>query len=598
MLSAPGEAMLDVKLFVNRFHGPFPDLYERWWDGEEWIWVNHGRPGVTLVGGPGAAMMNSKLFVGTANGHLFERFWTGAAWVWVDHGLPPGTRVVTAPGAAMMNSKLFVGTANGHLFERFWTGAAWVWVDHGLPPGTRVVTAPGAAMMNSKLFVGTANGHLFERFWTGAAWVWVDHGLPPGTRVVTAPGAAMMNSKLFVGTANGHLFERFWTGAAWVWVDHGLPPGTRVVTAPGAAMMNSKLFVGTANGHLFERFWTGAAWVWVDHGLPPGTRVVTAPGAAMMNSKLFVSTANDHLFERFWTGAAWAWVDHGTARHDDARHVLGIPGSDPKLTIAIMGDGFAEADLNTYHGVVQNDVLGALGLDQLSGHQADFRIIRIDVVSTESLVTERQYDKKGTEDPSDDSILSEQLRSSRLGVIANGEWSHNWFDIPAFTRTRIEKLRRRFAPDADHIIVVVNSTKNGGLSSVGPGVAFFNRLEESDVIAHELGHNLFELNDEYVNDTRTFSGTSASANTSERPANWANLKWSALVTAGAPLPTDPAALPAGWDPRTSVGAFEGAGGRFSKGLFRPVLQCRMNQNTPPWCPVCARKIADDLGAFK
>ena len=35
---------LDSKLFVSRHNDPFPDLYERYWDGVEWIWVNHGRP--------------------------------------------------------------------------------------------------------------------------------------------------------------------------------------------------------------------------------------------------------------------------------------------------------------------------------------------------------------------------------------------------------------------------------------------------------------------------------------------------------------------------------------------------------------------------
>ena len=49
--------------------------------------------------------------------------------------------------------------------------------------------------------------------------------------------------------------------------------------------------------------------------------------------------------------------------------------------------------------------------------------------------------------------------------------------------------------------------------------------------------------------------------------------------------------PDGTDARASAWAFEGAGGSFTTGLFRPVLECRMNQNDPPWCPVCARKIS-------
>ena len=49
MLTTPGAAMLDLKLFVSRLDGPFRDLYERWWDGDEWFLgrtlaeVGHGK---------------------------------------------------------------------------------------------------------------------------------------------------------------------------------------------------------------------------------------------------------------------------------------------------------------------------------------------------------------------------------------------------------------------------------------------------------------------------------------------------------------------------------------------------------------------------
>jgi hypothetical protein len=76
MLSEPGAAMLDSKLFVSRLDGAFVDLYERWWDGQEWVWVDHGRPGgVPVTGTPGAAMLDSKLFVVGQDGRLWERKW-------------------------------------------------------------------------------------------------------------------------------------------------------------------------------------------------------------------------------------------------------------------------------------------------------------------------------------------------------------------------------------------------------------------------------------------------------------------------------------------------------------------------------------------
>jgi hypothetical protein len=103
-----------------------------------------------------------------------------------------------------------------------------------------------------------------------------------------------------------------------------------------------------------------------------------------------------------------------------------------------------------------------------------------------------------------------------------------------------------------------------------------------------------------VNDTKTWPATTMSpyANTSEALGDWTTLKWSSLVASGAPLPTDAGSPPMGWAARTSVGAFEGGGGWYKLGLFRPVLECRMNQNDPPWCPVCARKINQDLAPFE
>jgi len=88
---------MDIKLFVTRLHDPFADLFERWWDGDEWIWVDHGRPGgMAVTGVPGAAMMNEKTFVVVADGALWELNWRNdlTLWVWDSHGRPANFRIV------------------------------------------------------------------------------------------------------------------------------------------------------------------------------------------------------------------------------------------------------------------------------------------------------------------------------------------------------------------------------------------------------------------------------------------------------------------------------------------------------------------------
>jgi hypothetical protein len=606
MITAPGAAMLDRKLFVSRLDDPFPDLFERLWDGTEWIWVNHGRPaGVRMRGAPGAAMLNEKLFVVADDGALWERHWRAdlGRWVWASHGRPGNTVIAHGPGAAMLDQKLFVVTEDGNLWERHWRQdlGQWAWNDHGRPGGRKIVSDPGAAMLNSALFVVTEDGNLWQRHWRTdlGRWVWFDHGRPGGEKIATAPGAAMHDEKLFVVTESGNLWERHWRSMAegWAWENHQRPGGVALKTAPGAAMLNQKLFVGGSDGHLYERQWSNdlGRWAWQDHGRPPGGDVATAPGAAMLAAKLFVGGSNGHLFERTWTGTAWVWVDHGTAFHDRSQHVIGEPGREPKLTVAVMGDGFAEADMDEYHRLVQDRVVAAFGLDQLGAHRGSVRLVRIDVVSPVSGVTTRDYDEKGTVSPADDTLTFENFRFSRLGFISTGVWSHCWIETSPRTNPRITSIRQRFAPAATNVIVIVNDGRQGGCNR--GDIAAFTRGERAEVIAHELGHNLFDLGDEYNNDTRTFTGTTTRPNLTEQPAAWAQLKWGDLVAAGAALPTDANALPGGWNNNTSVGAFEGGGASFSAGIFRPVLECRMNQNNPPWCPVCARQIDAVMGAF-
>ncbi len=607
MISAPGPAMLDDKLFVSRFDNPFPDLYERWWDGVEWVWLNHGRPnGERMAQAPGAAMLDEKLFVVTETGSLWERHWRDdlRQWVWNDHGRPANQRIVHAPGAAMAGVKLFVVTETGNLWERHWRSDLdrWAWEDHGRPNNERIVQAPGAAMLDEKLFVVTETGSLWERHWRGdlGRWAWEEHGRPANQRITTEAGAAMSGEKLFVATETGNLWERHWRGdlGRWAWEDHGRPGNQRVVHPPGAAMSASKLFVTTADGNLWERQWRGdlGRWAWEDHGRPPGTSAATGPGGAMMDSKLFVGAANSHLFERVWTGRVWEWVDHGTAFHDNAAHVIGAPDTQPAIVVAIMGDGFDESSIDSYRRIVDDEVAAAFRLDQLAGHAGRLQVIRIDVVSPVDGVTERRYDEAGTTGTSaDDTLTSETVRPSRLGLIGTGIWSHCWIETSARTTTRIDNIRNRWAPAATNVVVVVNSGTQGGCNR--GAMAAFTRGESKEVIAHEMGHNLFGLGDEYHNANNAWSGVRSEVNLTETPNPWSTLKWGDLVAAGTPLPTLESALPAGWDDETSVGAFEGGGGSFATGIFHPVRRCRMNQNNPPWCPVCARELSRIFGAL-
>jgi len=58
-------------------------------------------------------------------------------------------------------------------------------------------------------------------------------------------------------------------------------------------------------------------------------------------------------------------------------------------------------------------------------------------------------------------------------------------------------------------------------------------------------------------------------------------KWEAMITEGTPVPT-----PAEDVYNETVGVYEG-GGYVAKGVYRPMIDCRMHTNDAAFCPVCS-----------
>ncbi len=165
-------------------------------------------------------------------------------------------------------------------------------------------------------------------------------------------------------------------------------------------------------------------------------------------------------------------------------------------------------------------------------------------------------------------------------------------------------------PSWDQVIVLVNSTVPGGLggsvtvSSVAPGW-------EAGLL-HEMGHAAFGLADEYDH----FDGCGVDVDRERHPAiepvapnvtietSLALLEWADLIDPTTPLPTtsNPDTTCTSCDSRpdpypgaTVVGAYEG-GHHFPCGAFRPAFRCAM-RDLGPFCPVCARRIAETLAPF-
>ena len=144
----------------------------------------------------------------------------------------------------------------------------------------------------------------------------------------------------------------------------------------------------------------------------------------------------------------------------------------------------------------------------------------------------------------------------------------------------------------DAIYVLANTPMYGG-----GGIYNFYALASADsqraqteVVVHEFGHSFAGLADEYFReDADVLDGM---YNIKQEPwePNITSLvqfdkKWKDQLSAGTQIPT-----PLTEENKTKPGVFEG-GGYLSKGMYRPMFDCRMRTNeAKEFCPVCQQAV--------
>ena len=142
----------------------------------------------------------------------------------------------------------------------------------------------------------------------------------------------------------------------------------------------------------------------------------------------------------------------------------------------------------------------------------------------------------------------------------------------------------------ESIIILANTDEYGGggiynnyMLSASRGPAY------KSVIVHEFGHSFAGLADEYYYDDQYVTMYPADIEPWEQNittmVDFAS-KWQDMLPKGTHIPT----IADGKETYTKIGVYEGAGYQ-SKGVFRPVQDCRMKTNQAPgFCPVCQRAI--------
>lgn len=266
-----------------------------------------------------------------------------------------------------------------------------------------------------------------------------------------------------------------------------------------------------------------------------------------------------------------------------------------KLTIAVVGDGFAAEDQDSYNSAVDDLLLtGMLGHDLFAADKRAFNVHRINLVSNESGVGTKTYDAAGN-------VTSQVDRDTALNLYYSGDWAHCWLEGGQQHEARLAQALKLWVPDYRYVLILLNDPGYGGCG--GGGRAYVPLGVSWPAVAHEFGH-AFGLADEYCGQSAWTDGDPGVANLTA-DIDRSTLKWRAHVALSTPLPTGvgPCAgwtngeKPPDWDDSQGVGVFEGGGGGFQTGIYRPVVDCRMRSVDQPFCPVCQQSIHDQISPY-
>jgi hypothetical protein len=141
----------------------------------------------------------------------------------------------------------------------------------------------------------------------------------------------------------------------------------------------------------------------------------------------------------------------------------------------------------------------------------------------------------------------------------------------------------------DQIYILVNTDKYGGGGMYNLySISAADNMSSRAVVIHEFGHAFGGLGDEYFSSAVAYNDffnlEVEPWNPNLTTMNDFDSKWIEMVKKSTPVPTPPEEKY-----NSSVGVYEG-GGYMAKGIYRPMIDCRMHTNDAAFCPVCTRAL--------
>jgi len=276
------------------------------------------------------------------------------------------------------------------------------------------------------------------------------------------------------------------------------------------------------------------------------------------------------LFERFVNPADYFISRTKVTRYKtDTLRFSGDPGN--HVDIAFLAEGYTPQEMEKFRADAGRIASYFLSVDPYSSFDSAFNFYAVESPSEESGVTI----------PGNDIYVNTNIHSSFYT-----------FDMDRYLTSSDTKSMYDIAANApyDLLFVLVNSKRYGGggfYNHYGQGTVDH---ELSEIVAiHEFGHEFAGLADEYYTAQVTYSDFYNLKFEPWEPNITTNVnfesKWKNMISQETPIPT-----PREEQYKGVTGMFEG-GGYLAKGIYSPVMDCRMKSNEAPgFCPACSEAI--------
>jgi len=273
-------------------------------------------------------------------------------------------------------------------------------------------------------------------------------------------------------------------------------------------------------------------------------------------------------FEQIWS----AYYEPGETETErleqkiDFELIFGNGDYQKAVDIAIIAEGYTETEMDKFMNDANRMTNHFINTPPFSAHKEKFNFYAIKSVSKES----------GTDLPGEN-IWKETAVNSRFYTFGSERY------LTTLSYHQSMDLLNHIPHE--QILILVNTNKYGGGGVFNHfSVVSSNHFLSEIVFTHEFGHAFGGLADEYYSSSTAYVEHPDLSVELIEP-NITNLiefdkKWKHMILDTTPIPTP--------DTQTydnQIGVFEGA--RYlSKGIYRPVRNCRMKSNHAEFCPVC------------